>query len=115
MTVGKEKMTNGNSSDRLDRIERILEQTVQIQQQTEQKIASNAKSIESLTDDLQEMRRDRKVLYDLMSDLANNQSRMYQVMEALDERQQQLTNQQNQLTNQQQQLIEILKRLTPPQ
>ena len=48
-----------------------------------------------------------------MSDLANNQSRMYQVMEALDERQQQLTNQQNQLINQQQQLIEILKRLPP--
>ena len=49
-------MTKGNSSssDRLDPIERILEQTVQIQQQTAPPIASNAKSIESLADDIQE-------------------------------------------------------------
>lgn len=51
-----------------------------------------------------------------MRDLTQNQSRIYEVMQNQDQRQQQLTDQQRQLTeqqrqlsSQQQQLIEIIK------
>ncbi len=44
-------------------------------------------------------------MYQLMRDLSQNQSRIYDVMQNLD-------NRQNQLTNQQQQLIEILKKIS---
>ena len=50
-------------------------------------------------------------MYTLMRDLTQNQSRIYEVMQNQDNRQQQLTNQQQQLANQQQQLIEIIKPL----
>ena len=79
-------------------------------------VESNAKAIAALTCDLQEMKRDRDVMYTLMRDLTQNQSRIYEVMQNQDHRQQQLTDQQRQLTeqqrqlsNQQQQLIEIIK------
>ena len=55
-----------------------------------------------LTSDIQEMKRDRDHMYGLMRDLTQNQSRLYDVMNNLDNRQQQLA-------NQQQQLIEIVK------
>ncbi len=70
----------------------------------EKLIESNAKAIAALTSDIQEMKRDRDVMYSLMRDLTQNQSRIYDVMQNQDSRQQQLT-------NQQQQLIEILKSL----
>jgi predicted nucleic acid-binding Zn-ribbon protein len=72
-------------------------------------VESNAKAIAALTSDLQEMKRDRDTMYTLMRDLAQNQSRIYEVMQNQDQRQQQLTDQQRQLSNQQQQLIEIIK------
>ncbi len=79
-------------------------------------VESNAKAIAALTSDIQEMKRDRDVMYSLMRDLTQNQSRIYEVMQNQDNRQQQLTdqqrqlsNQQQQLSNQQQQLIEIIK------
>lgn len=84
-----------------------------------QLIESNAKAIAALTSDIQEMKRDRDVMYSLMRDLTQNQSRIYEVLQNQDNRQQQLTNQQQQLTNQQQQLsnqqqqlIDIIKSLT---
>jgi chromosome segregation ATPase len=67
-------------------------------------IESNAKAIQALTTDIQDMKRDRDFMYGLMRDLTQNQSRIYDVLQNLDGRQQQLTNQQQQLTNQQQQL-----------
>ena len=67
-------------------------------------VESNAKAIASLTSDIQEMKRDRDVMYSLMRDLTQNQSRIYEVMQNQDNRQQQLS-------NQQQQLIEIIKTL----
>ncbi len=71
----------------------------------EQLIESNAKAVAALTDDIQEMKRDRDHMYGIMRDLAQNQSRVYDVMQNLDDRQ-------RQLTNQQQQSIEILKKLS---
>lgn len=65
-------------------------------------IESNAKAIAALTSDIQEMKRDRDVMYSLMKDLTQNQSRVYDVLQNMDDRQQQLT-------NQQQQLIDIIK------
>ena len=70
----------------------------------EKLIESNAKAIAALTSDIQAMKRDRDVMYSLMRDLTQNQSRIYDVMQNQDSRQQQLT-------NQQQQLIEIIKSL----
>jgi phosphoribosyl-ATP pyrophosphohydrolase len=71
----------------------------------EKLIESNAKAIQALTSDIAEMKRDRDIMYTLMRDLSQNQSRLYDVMKQLDDRQ-------NQLTNQQQQLVEILKILS---
>ena len=68
-------------------------------------VESNAKAIAALTSDIQEMKRDRDVMYSLMRDLTQNQSRIYEVMQNQDNRQQQLTDQQRQLSNQQLQLI----------
>ena len=83
------------AKDRLDRIEKLVE--------------SNAKSIQALTDDLSEMKRDRDTMYQLMSDLTgkmailtNAQAQSYQTIKSLDRRQ-------DQLTSQQQQLIDIIK------
>ena len=71
----------------------------------EKLIESNAKAIEALTSDIAEMKRDRDTMYQLMQDLTQNQSRIYNVMMNLD-------NRQGQLANQQQQLIEILKKIS---
>ena len=71
----------------------------------EKLIESNAKAIEALTLDIAEMKRDRDTMYQLMQDLTQNQSRIYNVMMNLD-------NRQGQLANQQQQLIEILKKIS---
>lgn len=70
----------------------------------EKLIESNAKAIAALTSDIQEMKRDRDHMSGLMRDLTQNQIRIYDVMQNLDNRQQQLA-------NQQQQLIEIAKSL----
>ena len=75
-------------TDRLDRIERLVE--------------SNAKSIRVLTDEMAEMKRDRDVMYNLMSELTSKQISTYSIMKNLDDRQ-------SQLANQQQQLIDIIK------
>ena len=75
-------------TDRLDRIERLVE--------------SNAKSIQVLTDEMAEMKRDRDVMYNLMSELTSKQISTYSIMKNLDDRQ-------SQLANQQQQLIDIIK------
>ncbi len=75
-------------TDRLDRIERLVE--------------SNAKSIQALTDEMAEMKRDRDVMYNLMSELTSKQISTYSIMKNLDDRQ-------SQLANQQQQLIDIIK------
>ena len=57
----------------------------------EKLIESNAKAIEVLTSDIQEMKRDRNTMYQLMQNLDNRQG---------------------QLANQQQQLIKILKKVS---
>ena len=75
-------------TDRLERIERLVE--------------SNAKSIQALTDEMAEMKRDRDVMYNLMSELTSKQISTYSIMKNLDDRQ-------SQLANQQQQLIDIIK------
>ena len=75
-------------TDRLDRIERLVE--------------SNAKSIQALTNEMAEMKRDRDVMYNLMSELTSKQISTYSIMKNLDDRQ-------SQLANQQQQLIDIIK------
>ena len=75
-------------TDRLDRIEKLVE--------------SNAKSIQALTDEMAEMKRDRDVMYNLMSELTSKQISTYSIMKNLDDRQ-------SQLANQQQQLIDIIK------
>lgn len=75
-------------TDRLDRIEKLVE--------------SNAKSIQALGDEIAEMKRDRDTMYQLMSELTSKQLSTYGIMKNLDDRQ-------AQLANQQQQLIEIIK------
>ena len=70
----------------------------------EKLIESNAKAIAALTSDIQEMKRDRDHMSGLMRDLTQNRICIYDVMQNLDNRQQQLA-------NQQQQLIEIAKSL----
>lgn len=67
-----------------------------------QRIDSNAKAIAALTSDIAEMKRDRDIMYQLMSELTSKQISTYGIMKNLDERQ-------SQLANQQQQLIEIIK------
>jgi hypothetical protein len=71
----------------------------------EKLIESNAKAIQALTSDIAEMKRDRDIMDRLMQDLTQNQSRIYNVMQNLD-------NRQGQLANQQQQLIDILKKIS---
>lgn len=75
-------MTNDNH-DRLSRIEAIVE--------------SNAKSIEGLTNDIAQMRRDRDSMYTLMSELTSKMMELtgkqistYDIMRNLDDRQAQL-------------------------
>ena len=67
-------------TDRLDRIERLVE--------------SNAKSIEALTNDMADMKRDRDYMYRLMGDLTNKmailtnaQAESYRTQKNLDDRQ----------------------------
>ena len=78
----------------------------------EKLIESNAKAIAALTSDIQEMKRDRDEMYELMGDLTDKVGTLvratkqnYGLMKKLDDRQQQLT-------NQQQQLIEIIKSIS---
>jgi uncharacterized protein (DUF3084 family) len=78
----------------------------------EKLIESNAKAIAALTSDIQEMKRDRDLMYQLMKDLTRNmadligsQAKTYELIQNLDGRQ-------GQLANQHQQLIEILKKLS---
>ena len=67
-------------------------------------VESNAKAIQALSEDIGEMKRDRDVMYNIMSELTAKQISTYSIMKNLDDRQ-------SQLANQQQQLIEIIKTL----
>jgi acyl-CoA reductase-like NAD-dependent aldehyde dehydrogenase len=72
----------------------------------EQLIASNAKAIQALTEDLrtyqQEAQLDRARLYQTMADLARNQASYYEHLEAQDELIQTLSRRQGEI-------VEILK------
>lgn len=89
-----------------------INKTIDLMTELEKLIESNAKAIAALTSNIQEMKRDRDLMYTMMRDLTDkvsslvsSQARSYELMENLDARQ-------NQLSNQQQQLIDILKRLS---
>ena len=82
-------------SDRLDRIEKLVE--------------SNAKSIQSLTNEITEMKRDRDYMYRLMGDLTNKMAILTNAQAESYQTQKNLDNRQSQLANQQQQLIDIIK------
>ena len=75
-------------------------------------IESNAKAISALTVDIYEMKRDRDIMYSLMQDLTQNQSRIYNVMQSQDNRQQQLTNQQQLLLEIQKSINKTLEKLS---
>ncbi|NEQ83877.1 MAG: hypothetical protein F6K26_27950 [Moorea sp. SIO2I5] len=85
-------------------IERISQQIEQLGHRTD----FNARAIEALTDTVNELKRDRAQGYSLMAHLAQNQSRMYGMMENLDERQEELSQRQGEI-------VEILKLLTKSQ
>ena len=68
-------MTN-SEPNRLNRIEVIIE--------------SNARAIEALTNSMQEMRRDRTILYQTMADVTQSQASIYRTLENLDSRQGQI-------------------------
>lgn len=74
-------MTNGNSGDRLDRIEAALLQLIQQSADTDKQIKSNAKAIEALTSKQAEEERraalDRARLYETMARVADAQASFY--------------------------------------
>lgn len=81
-------MSNGEPN-RLDRIEAILEEIATTQVEFNNRINSNAKAIEALSDDIgnlknewqkdrEEWRKDRKVLYQFLSRVARSQSDFYE-------------------------------------
>jgi chromosome segregation ATPase len=115
-------MTSNNSNDRLDRIEALLEQIGQ-------RVDSNAKSIQALSDERKEnerqLQRDRAHLYQEMANLSssmanlsssmanlsssmanlnNAQADFYRRLEQMDERQETLSRRQGDI-------VEILKLL----
>ena len=90
-------MTNSDPN-RLDRIEALVEKIGQ-------RVDSNARAIEALSNNAAEYQKDRGRLYRLMEDLTQSQSRIYRVIEDLDERQ-------GQLSRRQGEIVEILKLLT---
>lgn len=99
-------MTN-SESNRLDRLERLLESIAQ-------KVDSNARAIEALSNDRaryeQQAQLDRNRLYQAMTNLANAQANMatthaefqgniYARQQELDERQEELSRRQSEIVN----------------
>ncbi|MGK7872026.1 MAG: hypothetical protein AB4426_01530 [Xenococcaceae cyanobacterium] len=95
--------------NRLDRLEALAEKILEGLQETRQRTDSNARSIESLTNTIAELTRDRGQMYQLMADLAQaeveTKREMYRMMGNLDQRQ-------NELSRRQGEIVEILKLLT---
>ena len=105
-----------SDENRLDRIEALIEGLGQ-------KVESNARAIEALSDASGEAKRDRANLYRAMADLAQSQAnlhqaqaRFYERLEQAEERQEQFERQQNErqerFERQQGDIVEILKFLT---
>ena len=93
-----------DNSDRLDRIEALVEKIGQ-------RVDSNARAIEAISANTAEYQRDRARMYKLMADLAQAQAEskkeMYRLLGDLDQRQSQLSRRQGEI-------VEILKLLAPP-
>jgi acyl-homoserine lactone acylase PvdQ len=112
-------MTNADSN-RLDRIETLLSQTVELIRSVGQRTDSNARAIEALSDELRtfqvEAIRDRSRLYQAMADLAQAQAQMAQThaqfQQNIYQRQSELDIRQNELSRRQGEIVEILKILT---
>ena len=116
-------MTNGNSSDRLDRIERILENVASTLVEIDSRINSNAKAIEASQSERREfernLERDRVRLYQSLSNLANAQAAMAtthaEFQSSFFSRQQELDKRQEELSRRQGEIVEILKLLQQSQ
>jgi hypothetical protein len=112
-------MTNADSN-RLDRIETLLSQTVELIRSVGQRTDSNARAIEALSDELRtfqvEAIRDRSRLYQAMADLAQAQVQMAhthaQFQQNIYQRQSELDTRQGELSRRQGEIVEILKILT---
>jgi flagellar capping protein FliD len=108
-------MTNADSN-RLDRIETLLSQTVELIRSVGQRTDSNARAIEALTNDVrtyqQEAQRDRARLYQTMAELATAQANFYSQQSALYNRLEESDTRQNELSRRQGEIVEILKILT---
>lgn len=118
-------MTNGNDSNRLDRIEALLESIAQRLEETRAIANSNAKSIEAISNERKEfereLNRDRARFYQSMSNLASAQANMATTHAEFQSnfyaRQEDLDRRQDELSRRQGDIVEILKRITkqPPQ
>lgn len=112
-------MTNGNSGDRLDRIETILENVASSLVEIDSRINSNAKAIEASQNERREfersLERDRARLYQSLSTLANAQAAMAtthaEFQSNFYSRQQELDKRQEELSRRQGEIVEILKLL----
>ncbi|MBC6480891.1 MAG: hypothetical protein GDA56_27045 [Hormoscilla sp. GM7CHS1pb] len=89
-------------SDRLDRIEALVEKIGQ-------RVESNASALEAMSDNVnkwqQLSQRDRSRLYQAMTQLAQTQANFYERLDELDRRQDDLSRRQGEI-------VEILKLLT---
>jgi len=96
-----ENMTD-YQSDRLDRIEALVEKIGQ-------RVESNASALEAMSDNVnkwqQLSQRDRSRLYQAMTQLAQTQANFYERLDELDRRQDDLSRRQGEI-------VEILKLLT---
>ncbi len=103
-------------SDRLDRIEALVEKIGQ-------RVDSNARALEALTDNVnkwhQESQRDRSRLYQAMAQvtqtqtqLAQTQTQLAQTQASFYERLDELDQRQDDLSHRQREIVEILKLLT---
>ncbi|MGV2829307.1 hypothetical protein [Myxosarcina sp. GI1(2024)] len=107
-------MTSNNSSNRLDRIEALLESIAQRLEETRAVAYANGKSIEAFSNERKqverELNRDRARLYQTMADLASAQAGFYGRLAEVDQRQDELSRRQGEI-------VEILQRITqqPPQ
>lgn len=115
-------MTNADSN-RLDRIEALIEQTVELVKSVGQRTDSNARAIEALSDELRifqvEAIRDRSRLYQSLASLANaqaelasSQANFYQTQSTFYNRLEEVDNRQNELSRRQGEIVEILKILS---
>jgi ABC-type Fe3+-citrate transport system substrate-binding protein len=115
-------MTNADSN-RIDRIETLLSQTVELIRSVGQRTDSNARAIEALTNDVktyqQEAQRDRARLYQSLASLANaqaelasSQANFYQTQSTFYNRLEEVDNRQSELSRRQGEIVEILKILS---